>query len=108
MPKINEGPLEQAQGLSDIVEEHMKTVLLVTCPTLICGVSRKVNTGNFENIDVMSAMSLPIVCDPGDIEDLKQKVSEAAEKAFELMSGETGQRYSYIKELQKGGRPPKQ
>lgn len=108
MPKINQTAEEQSlTPIPTAVESTVQTIVNTTTPILICGVNRKVNIGNFENIDVYSAITLPLGVDPADIESLKAAIVEAAELGFSLTSQETGLRYSAIKDMQKSGRPGK-
>lgn len=77
-----------------------------TSPVFICGVNRRLNTGNYEHVDIYAGVSLPLVgILPEDIDTLKKAVEDAAELAFGMASEETGKRYHGLKELQKGGRP---
>lgn len=103
MPKIN--PDYTSSDLTDVIKQSLESLSITTEPVLISAVSRKVNIGNFETIDVMSALSLPL---PGasieDKEALKEMVIMAADLGFDLTSSETGQRYQLIKGLQKQGR----
>lgn len=74
---------------------------LASLPVVICGVSRKVNTGNFENIDVYTGVSLPVGIFPED-EDFEEAIAKAVAQCFDIASSETGQRYTLIKEMQSG------
>ena len=108
MPNINENALEQTRKpLAEAMEAELGKTAISFTPTFVCGVNRKINTGNYENIDVYAGVTLPIDADPNDIEDLKQAVMQAAELAFAITSEETGKRYQLIKDMQKGGRPAK-
>jgi hypothetical protein len=93
--------------LADAVEAFGPQALMhAGYPMLLAGVNRKINTGNFENIDVYCAISVPIMLVPGqDLEAFKQAVVEAAEIGFGIASRETGGRYAKIKEMQRAGRP---
>lgn len=110
MPKINETAEEQSQvPMVDALNRQLAAIAISHSftPTFVCGVNRKINTGNFENIDVYAGITLPVDADPTDIEDIKAAVTEIAQLAFALTSEETGSRYALIKEAQKGGRPAK-
>lgn len=110
MPKITESALEQTEKpITNIMEAEL-TKLAIShsfTPVFVCGVNRKINTGNFENIDIYAGITLPLDTDPWDVEAIKEAVAEAAELGFALTSTETGDRYSLIKEMQKQGRNPK-
>jgi hypothetical protein len=104
MPKISQNAFEQSTGspVSEVVSAN-PGLTLSTNPVLVCGVNRKVNIGNFENIDIYAGISLPL----GDIsledkEALTKAIEEAAAYGFSLISKETGDRYSLIKESQQG------
>jgi hypothetical protein len=78
-------------------------VTISTNPVFICGVNRKVNIGNFENIDVYAGVTIPLVnIDPSDKEALSEAIKEAAADGFALVSRETGERYTLIKDSQQG------
>jgi hypothetical protein len=78
-------------------------VTISTNPVFICGVNRKINIGNFENIDVYAGVTIPLVnIDPSDKEALSEAIKEAAADGFALVSRETGERYTLIKESQQG------
>lgn len=102
MPKLNESPVDQNKS-------PLETTIYAVYPSIVCGVSRKVNTGNFENVDIFSAISIPVIAEgiTKDPEILAAAAQAAAELGFAIVSSETGERYQMIKELQKGGRPAK-
>lgn len=108
MPKVNRNAQEESEGapIAQVVEAAVANISITTSPVLIIGVNRKINTGNFENIDVYTGLALPIPGDVSleDVETLKQAVENAAEEGFKLASKETFQRYAAIKEMQKAGR----
>ncbi|HJS83532.1 MAG TPA: hypothetical protein VJ742_11935 [Nitrososphaera sp.] len=104
MPKINRNAHEETHD-SPIAEAAEVIYKTLAYPIFICGVNRKVNTGNFENVDVYGGIALPVMAFPDDdLEEFKRLVIEAAELGFLLASKETGDRYALIKELQGGGR----
>ncbi len=78
-------------------------ISISTNPVFICGVNRKINIGNFENIDVYAGVTIPLVgLDPSDRESLAEAVKQAAADGFSMVSRETGERYMIIKESQQG------
>jgi len=90
------------------VETLKEVSTLSTSPVFICGVNRRLNVGNFEHVDIYAGVSLPLVgILAEDIDTLKKAIEDAAELGFAIASTETGKRYNDLKELQKGGRPPK-
>lgn len=99
MPKIS--PNAQDQERESVMEKTNQALTHVkrTESTLVCGVGRKINVGDFENIDVYSSITLPLDLEGvADLDDLKSIIEEVAEHAFEVVSKETGQRYRLIKE----------
>jgi hypothetical protein len=106
MPRQSKTAQEEtlASPLPDVVEQTIVPTLSVSpTPVFICGVNRKINIGNFENIDVYAGVSLPLAnVSAENREALQEAIENAAAYAFELMSKETGQRYLLIKESQQG------
>lgn len=103
MPKINKTAQEQSSDspLDSMVSTIGGSLSITTNPVLICGVNRKINIGNFENIDVYAGLALPMEnVDLSDKEALREAIQEAAAYGFALVSKETGDRYSIIKESQ--------
>lgn len=107
MPKITKTAMEQSiDSPLDQVVTNLTNEILSTSPSpiFICGVNRKINIGNFENIDVYAGITLPLNgVSLEDKEELQQAIHDAAAYAFSLMSKETGERYILIKESQQGG-----
>ncbi len=78
-------------------------ITVSTNPVFICGVNRKINIGNFENIDVYAGITIPLTdVDPSDRDALAEAVKQAAADGFAIVSKETGERYSIIKDSQQG------
>lgn len=105
MPKIPTDPAQQAENkLEQAATELLKNSnTVVPTPVIFCGVNRKINTGNFENLDVYFGLSVPVMAFPtDDLEEFKKALSEAAELGFYVASKETGERYTRIKDLQSG------
>lgn len=105
MPKISKSALEQELGspVSKIIEENIANIVISTSPVFVCGVNRKINIGNFENIDVYAGIAIPLAdCSIDDKEELNRVVQDAAAYGFSLVSKETGDRYLLIKESQSG------
>jgi len=104
MPKINPGTVEQSvnQILETTVATHQK-IVTTTEPVLTVAVGRKVNIGNFENVDLFACLTTSISgVSPSDKEAFSEAIKEAASYAFSLVSKETGERYTLIKEAQQG------
>lgn len=104
MPKISQNAFEQSTGspVSEVVSSN-PSLSLSSAPVFVCGVNRKVNIGNFENIDIYAGISLPLSgVSLEDQESLTKAIEEAAAYGFALVSKETGDRYTLIKESQQG------
>jgi len=104
MPKITQNAFEQSTG-SPLVESVNSNpgVTLSASPVLVCGVNRKINIGNFENIDIYAGISLPLInVSLEDKEALLKAIEEAAAYGFSVVSKETGDRYTLIKDSQQG------
>jgi len=102
MPKINESIVEQSMNpvMDSVISTHQR-VVVTTEPVLTVAVGRKVNIGNFENVDIMACLTVPMNgVDPSNSEDFSNAIKEAASEAFSLVSRETGERYQLIKESQ--------
>jgi hypothetical protein len=105
MPKISKNAIDNDLDtpISKIVEDSLSSIAISTVPVFICGVNRKINIGNYENIDVYAGIALPI--DGVSLEDREQlalAIQEVAAYGFNLVSKETGERYYLIKEAQAG------
>lgn len=104
MPKVNKSAQEESHNpLEETALAAIKG--MIPYPVMVVGVNRKVNTGNFENLDVYGGIALPIMAFPHeDLETFKKAVVDAAELGFAMVSKETGDRYQLIKDMQSGGR----
>jgi hypothetical protein len=105
MPKISKTAHEQSTDspLDQVVNLMSQEISISTNPVFICGVNRKINIGNFENIDVYAGITIPLVnVNPADKEELAEAVKQAAIEGFSIVSRETGERYTLIKESQQG------
>jgi hypothetical protein len=105
MPKINKSAQEESLGspIEQAVNLVSGEISVSASPVLICGVNRKINIGNFENIDIYAGITVPLAgVDPSDREAFAEAVKEAAAYGFGLVSQETGERYMLIKEGQQG------
>lgn len=105
MPKINRSAQEESLGspIEQAVNAVAGELSVSSSPVFICGVNRKVNIGNFENIDIYAGITIPLNnIDPSDKEALAEAVKDAAAYGFGLVSKETGERYMLIKDGQQG------
>lgn len=95
MPKNAADTADQSKNrLEELAAEAIKGIM--PYPVVISGVSRKVNIGNFENIDVYSGIVMPIMALPWQDEFL-EAVEVASKEGFAITSRETGDRYDHIK-----------
>lgn len=85
------------------LQAPLEVALTMAYPSMICGVGRKVNTGNYENIDVLCGLTVPVtvIPTPDQVELFKEMATAAAEIGFGIASKETWERYKIIKEAQK-------
>jgi hypothetical protein len=105
MPKVSKTAHEQSTDspLDQVVNLMSQEISISTNPVFICGVNRKINIGNFENIDVYAGITIPLVnVNPSDKDELAEAVRQAAIEGFSIVSRETGERYTLIKESQQG------
>jgi len=105
MPKIVPSAMEQSENsiMEKVINTMSDQLSVTTNPVFICGVNRKINIGNFENIDVYAGITLPLNdVSLEDKEALQQAIEEAASYGFSVVSKETGERYMLIKESQQG------
>lgn len=103
MPKISKTAMEQSidSPIDQVVNILSSEVSVSTNPVFICGVNRKINIGNFENIDVYAGVTLPLHdVSLEDKEELTKALEDAAAYGFSLVSKETGERYQLIKDSQ--------
>lgn len=105
MPKITKTAQEQTSELNieQVVSTLSSEIAISSNPVFICGVNRKINIGNFENIDVYAGITLPLNgVSLEDKDGLAAAIEEAASYGFSLVSKETGERYQIIKQSQQG------
>jgi len=105
MPKITSTAGEQSNNpsIEQVVDILSNELTVSSNPVFICGVNRKINIGNFENIDVYAGITLPLHnVSLEDKEALQTAIEDAAAYGFNLVSRETGERYLLIKESQQG------
>lgn len=84
----------------DTYEKILGNLSITTDPVVIVGVNRKVNIGNYENIDITVSLAMPVTCE--DQESLKEALERIAEEGMKFASQETFKRYQSIKNLASG------
>ena len=102
MPTTSKDAVQQTDpgSLADTIEKTVHSTHAIQEPMVYCGVNRKVNIGNYENVDVYCGVSVPLsqVNDPS----LSDKISEAVTYGFSVASKETFERYMAIKKQVEG------
>jgi hypothetical protein len=102
MPKISEGADEQSQNLTETVSHAMPQIVAGNTPVVITAVNRKINIGNFENIDVYVGVSIPLLeRTPDEMSELKAAIQELGDEGIALAAHMTFERYKAIKDKQK-------
>lgn len=107
MPRIEPNAKEESHPpLPEAMEQELNKVAMhASYPTFVCGVSRRLNTGNFEHVDIYSGIGFPLIgILPNDLATFKKAIEDAAKLGFELVSEQTGKRYESLKEIQNQGR----
>lgn len=105
MPRVSNNPKDEDSLVAEAVERQLKIM-----PGILyfAGVSRKANVGNYETIDVYSGIGIPVgLLDESkslNEETLRTIASEAADIGFSIVSAETWERYSLIKNMQDGSK----
>ena len=94
MPRLTQGASERT---SEDVSTRVAPMLVSHTPTVICGVQRKANVGNYETIDVYAAVMLPVDGEY-DQESITKAIADKINDAFSIASQETYARYKLIKE----------
>lgn len=101
MAKLSSGAVDKTmEDLETKLTPVVASLSVTTQPVVICGVQRKVNTGNYENIDVYAAVAMPVVLSE-DPEETMELIKETIEEAFRITSQETYDRYRMIKDSAK-------
>lgn len=102
MPRLPRDAHEEELQVAETI--HKGILQIMGVPQFFAGVGRKANVGNFETIDVYSAVAIPMGVTVGELNEgsLRQIAAEAATIGFEITSAETFSRYSMIKSMQNG------
>lgn len=96
-------PTKNPENAKDIVATPLDVVMTAAYPSMVTGVARKINTGNYENMDIIAGLAIPVFMtpNPDELEVFKEACQAAAELGFAIVSKETGERYNAIKDLQR-------
>ena len=103
MAKLSTEP--DSKSLDDNLVPFIKELTVTTQPVVVCGVQRKANIGNYENIDIYCAVALPAnVIDDGHVDGdtLTQKLVELASQGFAFASEQTLSRYEMASQVARG------
>ncbi len=103
MAKDSSSAVEQTKNnLGDEIEATLKQYVK-GAGLVYTGVQRKVNTGNYENIDVYLGLALPIdLHEALDEEKLGQVLHHIALYGFGVAATETAEKYNIIKQGARG------
>jgi hypothetical protein len=103
MPTKNKAITETVmENNGEELQEQSKFVLSNGVPVVQCAVNRRINVGNYEHVDLLIALTVPVDMDKDKWGDM---ISVSISEAMRTVSTETNQRYQAIKEAQGDGRP---
>jgi hypothetical protein len=91
------------------MEEDEKTVQ-ISQPTISCSVYRKINLGNYENLDVGATLVVPVdVANPLDLAAVQEKAVETMRDNLRVLSTEIKEIVDTVKNRREvtGGDNPK-
>lgn len=98
MPGIKQNAADKANDLSDQLVTLLQNVQITQQPVVIAGVQRKINIGNFENIDVYCAVALPIdISHCVSDEDIAETVDKHLDHILHIASKKTSEKYNLVK-----------
>lgn len=92
------------KALTETTMESTALDLDGEAPVVQCAVNRRINLGNYEHLDLLASLKVPVGC---DIEEWRDRISVTIAEVFNMVSQETHQRYQAIKDSQNDGRPTK-
>lgn len=108
MPKLSESAAEQTNGshMGEELEKIIPTISITSTGMVTCGINRKLNTGNYENVDLYLALTMPLPAGGSldDPETLRELVASAAQQGFAIASQEVNDRIQMLKTILKEGR----
>lgn len=98
MPKIAANGADKANDLSDQLLSFFQGIEHTSQPVVIAGVQRKVNIGNFENVDVYCAAAMPVdISGCVTEEDIAQLLEAKLDDILHLTSKKTAEKYNLVK-----------
>ena len=79
MPKVSQNAHEQSidSPINQVVNLMAQEVTISTNPVFICGVNRKINIGNFENINLYVSQTTQNVCASEEASQRYQLIKQA-------------------------------
>jgi hypothetical protein len=102
MAKLSSGAVDKTmEDLETKLTPVVASLSVTTQPVVICGVQRKINTGNYENIDVYAAVAMPVTLSD-DPDETIELIRETIDEVFRIASEETYERYKIIKDTTRG------
>jgi hypothetical protein len=103
MPTKDKNASEQTNAnKAESIQDVAFASALTGKPFISCGVNRRMNLGNFEHLDIYAGITVPV---GSDMESMKEEISIAIADAMKVVSQETYERFSAIKQAQDEGRP---
>ncbi len=97
MAKISDSAIEKDKDLQTNMLDQLPSMVITTSPVVICGVQRKANIGNFENVDIFMGVALPQAhLDMTDPDALSEALNQAADVGFAVTSTATLERYNKV------------
>ena len=102
MPNIKDNAADKSNDLSDQVIQLFQGIERSVQPVVIAGVQRKINIGNFENIDVYCAASMPVdIAHCTSEEEIAALIDSKMDDLIHIASKKTGEKYMQVKNAAK-------
>ena len=104
MGSINSGPSDANKDLAGMIPAATEQALVSQKPVVIAGVQRKINIGNFENIDVYAAVAMPVDVDlEMDVDSINAVLAQKLDEMIMITSAKTGEKYNVVKDTLQNG-----
>jgi hypothetical protein len=98
MPSVKQNAADKANDLSDQVVGMFPNLQTTQQPVVICGVQRKINIGNFENIDVYCAVAMPLdISHCVDNDQVTEMIDVKLDELLHITSKKTSEKYNLVK-----------